>query len=115
MAAPDPGEQPLSWQLWESSPGIKGTVQGDPNVGQLLVFDATALLSSVVDMGDAASKLLTVLRDKYGGLGSGNVTIRIRGAPTPFGQHDVVPSWVPYTGPTVQPWQYAQVKCEYAP
>jgi hypothetical protein len=108
-----PVEQPVTWQRWESAPGVPLTTTGDSAWGKAVVEDGTPIVGHVVDTGDESTKTFTVTRDKYG-TGSGNITISIRGSNALFGQHDGSPSWATYSGPTSQAWRYVQIKMEYA-
>jgi hypothetical protein len=109
---PESQEQPLSWQLWESSLGNPGQVQGNLEWGQIEVHFGTPLFSSVVDTGDSDSKELDAVVDKYN-TGSGSVTIYIRGDSSLFGKFDELPAWEIYSVSIVKEWRWIQAKLEY--
>jgi hypothetical protein len=114
VLAPTSGETPLSWERWETAVGVQAPITGDPNWGQIDVVDGTPVFSSVVDMGDASTKTVTVALNTYG-TGSGGVTLGIRGSATPFTAFDVAPAWIPYTAPVTHAWRYVQVRATYSP
>jgi hypothetical protein len=90
------------------------TVQGDQDWGQAEIADGTPGYGHVVNYGSDAARTFTVTRDKYE-TGSGTVDIFIRGSASPFDQHDGTPTWNAYAGPTLQSWQYVQLRMDYAP
>jgi hypothetical protein len=114
VLAPTSGETPLSWERWETAVGVQAPITGDPNWGQIDVVDGTPVFSSVVDMGDASTKTVTVALNTYG-TGSGGVTLGIRGSATPFTAFAGAPAWLPYTAPVTHAWRYVQVKATYSP
>jgi hypothetical protein len=69
-------------------------------------------VSSIVDMGDDALKRIWSIRDKYG-IGTGTVTVSVRGSAMIFGQHDASPAWATYTGAVTESWRYVQWRLIY--
>ena len=104
---------PLSWQEWEVSSGVKGTVFTDNDWGKLLIRDGIPLYSSVKDTGDTTNRSIIVARDLYG-TGEGNTMVSIRGSATTFSQHDVLPAWDHYIAPVTKDWRFVQLKLEYS-
>jgi hypothetical protein len=109
---PDIDERAVSWQTWETSLGVKGTVQGDQDWGKIEVTDELIYYGSIVDSETTFVKTFIVYRDKYG-TGSGVVDISIRGSDIIFSQHDGSPSWEAYTAPISRAWRYVQLKMVY--
>lgn len=111
-AAPDVGEESVTWQRWQDVAGYPLVTSGDSDWGAAAVAQGAPIYGPVTDTGDASSKTFTAQANKYGS-GTGTVTIAIRGSATPFDAHDnetVGPSWATYTAPTVQTWRYVQLR-----
>lgn len=110
---PNAGEDPVTWQVWQSALGVPLVTSGDRNWGEAVVSDGTPIVSQVVDTLDPNSKTFTVTRNKYG---SGDAAaVSIRGSASPFGAFDASPSWTPYSVATSQAWRFVQLKIEFAP
>ncbi len=109
---PDVDEEPKSWQYWEISEGVSGTIQGDQNWGKLEVSESSPVLGSVEDSGTVNNKQFTLQLNKYG-TGSGTPATYIRGNTTVFTQHAISPDWETYVGAINRAWRYVQAKLEY--
>ena len=101
-----------SWQKWEISDGVKGTIRGSTDWGTLELYNDTPIYSPVIDTGNVNSKTFTIQKDKYDS-GSGVVAIYIRGGTSAILQHDALPAWSLYTEPITETWQYVQSKLLY--
>jgi hypothetical protein len=108
-AAPDADEVARSWSVWQVEGGGAVTVTGDPDYGSISIDVGDAVVSDVVDTGDATLKYFILTKDKYGA--GSDVSISIRGSDTPFNALDASPSWTSYDMEYVQAaWRYVQVK-----
>ncbi len=110
-ADPDPGEESVTWQRWQTAADTPVTVSGDQDFGTAVIANGTPGVSPVTDTGDAAAKTFTLTLNKYG-TGAGSPTTWIRGSASSFGMHAGSPSWTAYSAPVTEEWRYVQVKIE---
>lgn len=107
---PTDGETTKSWRFCMLGDGRDIPVEGDPYWGKARIFESDAVVTEVVDLGNATEKILGLTRNRYGT--GDSPTLYIRGSAVQFGPYDGSPSWVLYEAPVSQAWQYVQVKIE---
>ena len=104
------------WSEWRTQDGVPAryTPVGGSSEGWgcLIIFPGETYYSTVKPI-PAGSKPLRVFVNKYRQVcQAGNVNVYIRGDTSSFLWDDVSPSWNLYTSPTIQSWEYAQLKIE---
>lgn len=102
-------ERAVSWQTWETAPGVKGNVQGNIDWGKLEISAGNTYYGPVVDSETTDEKRFTTQANKYG-IGEGTIEVSIRGSLNIFGQHDISPDWEVYSTEIARVWRYIQIK-----